>query len=113
MAPLLGVALLAAAARSVSATPNRSATLWGCTTPDGVQVHVDWGGYHPDTMQVLAWVDGGAVTTFSTPKTGVDWKFGTAYWDTSTTGWLGSSPSLLVGSGTNFAVDLYGKGKFI
>ena len=110
MGPVLGVALLAAAAGSVSAAPNRTATLWACTTATGVQVHVNWTGWHPDTLDPVAWQSGSSqVSAFPTTRA-VDWKFGGAYWDTDYATW--SAQGVTFASGTMIAVDLFGKGKF-
>jgi hypothetical protein len=113
--PILGVALLAAAAGSVSAAPNRSATLtFACTrsvnSVDGVLLQVDWAGYHPDTLVTVAY-SGSSSTQFPTMKVGIDWKFGTSQWDESWADW--SSVSVPSSPDSTFAVDLYGKGKFL
>jgi hypothetical protein len=108
MGPILGVALLAAAAGSVSAAPKSStASLWACLNGDAVQVHVDWTGYHPDDAVPVAWQGTDAHVASSMDRQ-TDWKFGNASWDPSTTTW---GPTF--GPGTMVAVDLYGHGKFI
>lgn len=109
--PMLAVALLAATAGAVSAAPNRTATLWACTTSTGMQLHVDSSGYHPDTLTSVAWVDGGPVTTFPTSRS-VDWKFGTSWYDTSLADWATSSPTTAFTAGTWVAVKLYAHGRF-
>jgi hypothetical protein len=109
---MLAVALLAATAGAVSAAPkNSTATLWACTTATGMQLHVDWSGYHPDTLTSVAWVDGGPVTTFETTRS-VDWKFGTSWYDTSLADWAASSPSAAFTADTWVAVNLYAHGRF-
>lgn len=109
--PVLAVSLLAATAGVALAAPNRTATLWACTTATGMQLHVDWTGYHPDTLTSVAWVNGGTVATFPTSRS-VDWKFGTASYDTSYTDWATSSPSTAFTADTLVAVNLYAHGKF-
>lgn len=109
--PMLAVALLAATAGVASAAPNRTATLWACTTSTGMQLHVDWTGYHPDTLVSVAWVTGGAVSTFPTTRS-VDWKFGTSWYDTSLADWATSSPSTAFAADTWVAVNLYGHNRF-
>jgi hypothetical protein len=109
--PVLAMALLAAAAGTASAAPNRSASLTACTNASGVVVQVGWAGYHPDTLLVVATPSGGAAVTDPTPRVGVDWKFGTAGWQTTTSDW--SSVSLSFAPDTAVTVDLYGHGKYI
>jgi hypothetical protein len=114
MGPILGVALLAAATGTASAAPNRTANLWAClaTLPTtGVEEHVNWSGYHPDTLVVVAWQsDSSDVATFPTTRS-VSWKFGGSIWETDYATWAGQGVTF--GSGTMVAVDLYGHGKFL
>jgi hypothetical protein len=107
---ILGVALVAASAGTAAAAPNRTATLWACTTATGFQVHVDWSGYHPDTLDAVAWVDGGSVSSFTTTRS-VQWKYGTSWYDTSYAGWSASSVSFT--AATWVAVNLYAHGRFL
>ena len=108
---ILGVALVAASAGVAAAAPSRTATLWACTTATGVQVHVDWSGYHPDTLTTVAWVTGGSVSTFSSSRS-VQWKYGTSWYDESYADWSASSPSMTFTAETWVAVDLYAHGRF-
>jgi len=109
MGPILGVALLAAAAGSVSAAPVRTATLtWACLNADGVHLQVDWAGYHPDNAVPVAWQSGSSQVVASSMNRQTDWKFGTAQWDPT----YASFPTTFA-AGTMVAVDLYGHGKFI
>jgi hypothetical protein len=93
------------AAGTVSAAPNRSATLWACTTATGVTLHVDWAGYHPDTLTTDEWATGASTTTtFSTARS-VDWKFGTSSYDESFADW--AADGVTVAADSNFAVQLW------
>ena len=114
LGPILGVALVAATAGAVSAgNPNRSASLSACwsSLTGGLQLHVDWAAYHPDTLTPVATQAGSSAVTAYPTNRSADWKFGTATWDTSPTTW--SDVGVTLTTGTTVAVDLYGKGKFL
>jgi len=108
---LFAGALISIMAGSASAAPNRSATLWACTTDTGVMLHVDWAGYHPDTLATVEWSTGAsATTTFATTRP-VDWKFGTSSYDESYTDW--ASQGVTVAADSNFAVDLWAHNRMV
>lgn len=107
---VLGVGVMAASTGMVAAAnPNRSATLWACMGSQGLHLQVDWAAYHADTLTTVA-TTAGTSSTYPTDRS-VDWKFGTASWDTSLATW--SSVNVDVTAGTSLVVDLYGKGKFM
>jgi hypothetical protein len=105
-------ALIAIMAGTASAQPNRSATLWACTTSTGVQLTVDWAGYHPDTLRTVEWSTGSSspTTTFSTVRS-VDWKFGTASYDETFAAW--AAQGVTVAADSAFAVDLYAHNRMV
>lgn len=103
-------ALISIMAGTAMAAPNRSATLWACTTATGFQLHVDWAGYHPNSLRTVEWTTGSsATTTFATVRS-VDWKFGTSSYDETLADW--SAQSVTVTTDSNFAVDLYAHNRF-
>lgn len=111
---VLAGALAAMVAGTATAAPNRSATLWGCLREtSGVQLTVDWAGYHPDTLWTVAWTSGDStVWTYPTPRS-VDWKYGTSTYSTSYGTWSSAAASLAFTADTYLAVRLYHRTRFL
>ena len=107
----MAVGLLAAMAGTAVAAPNRSATLYACASTTGVNLTVDWSGYHPDTLTTLEWSTGSSSTTSFATTRSVDWKFGTSNYDESYAAW--ANQGVTVAADSNFAVDLWFHGRLV